>query len=116
MKLTRADFAEVISRKLGDRVATTATIIEPWCVVWLSHFIGTHAPGQRDIRATARAMHHILSADGANVKGFFYWSLLDNYEWAEGYEKRFGLVHVEFETLKHTRKASYHALNPALAR
>ena len=297
-----ADFAEVISRKIGDRVATTATINEPWCVAWLSHFIGAHAPGQRDIRATARAMHHILLAhgaavermrsfgqpnlgivlnfnhaapatdtaadiraaatwdgifnrwfiegitkgtypaevmeglathlpanwqadmpqigqrldwlgvnyytrhiladapgspwpslrdvpgplpktqmdweiypdglhgfltrmardyvgdmpmyvtengmanadeilngsvidvmredflfehldatkraiaDGANVKGFFYWSLLDNYEWAEGYEKRFGLVHVDFQTLKRTPKASYHALTRALAR
>lgn len=297
-----ADFAEVISRKIGDRVAATATINEPWCVAWLSHFIGAHAPGHRDIRATARAMHHVLLAhgaaverlrsfdqpnlgivlnfdhaqpasdsagdkragatwdgifnrwfiegitkgtypaevmeglaphmpenwqadmptigqpldwlgvnyytrhiladapgtawpslrdvpgplpktqmgwevypeglhgfltrmardyvgdlpiyvtengmanadellngavqdavredylfahldatrraiaDGANVKGFFYWSLLDNYEWAEGYEKRFGLVHVDFDSLKRTPKASYHALKRALAR
>ena len=297
-----ADFAEVISRRIGDRVATTATINEPWCVAWLSHFMGAHAPGQRDIRAAARAMHHILLAhgeaverlrsvaqpnlgivlnfdhaapasdtaedkraaatwdgifnrwfiegitrgtypaevmeglaphmpegwqadmpkihqpldwlgvnyytrhiladapgtawpgirdvpgplpktqmgweiypeglhrfltrmardyigdtpiyvtengmanadeilngsvndhvredylfahlaatkraiaDGANVKGFFYWSLLDNYEWAEGYEKRFGLVHVDFQTLVRTPKASYHALSRALAR
>ncbi len=44
------------------------------------------------------------------MKGFFYWSLLDNYEWAEGYEKRFGLVHVDFDTLQRTPKASYHAL------
>ncbi len=297
-----ADFAEIISRRIGDRVATTATINEPWCVAWLSHFHGAHAPGQRDIRATARAMHHILLAhgaamerlralgqpnlgivlnfdhatpasdlaadmaaaatqdaifnrwfiegitrgtypaevmaglaphmpkdwqddmplirqkldwlgvnyytrhihafasdtawphtreltgplattqmgwevypdglhhfltrmardyvgdlpiyvtengmanadellngtvndhiredylfahldaarraiaEGANVKGFFYWSLLDNYEWALGYEKRFGLVHVDFETLQRTPKASYHALARALAR
>lgn len=297
-----ADFAEVITRRIGDRVAAVATINEPWCVAWLSHFIGAHAPGHRDIRAAARAMHHVLLAhgaavrrlreigqknlgivlnfdhctpasdnaadiltnatmdaifnrwfiegitkgtypaealaglaphmpadwqddmpmigqpldwlgvnyytrhihafapgapwpsardvpgplpktqmgwevypaglhgfltrmardyvgdlpiyvtengmanadevingavqdavredylsahldatrraiaDGANVKGFFYWSLLDNYEWAEGYEKRFGLVHVDFETLKRVPKSSYHALARALAR
>ncbi len=297
-----ADFSEAITRRLGDRVASIATINEPWCVAWLSHFMGIHAPGLRDIRAAARAMHHILLAhglaverlrgmgqpnlgivlnfdhaapasgspedqaasdlwdgifnrwfiegitrqsypsnvleglgphmpanwqddmpvigqkldwlgvnyytrhlhahapgtpwpslrdvpgdrprtqmgweiypeglhhfltrmakdyvgdlpiyvtengmanadqledgsvtdavredflfshlaatrqaiaDGTNVKGFFYWSLLDNYEWAEGYEKRFGLVHVDFDTLVRTPKSSYHALARALAR
>jgi len=297
-----ADFAEAITRRLGDRVASVATINEPWCVAWLSHFIGAHAPGLRDIRATARAMHHVLLAhglaverlrgmgqanlgivlnfdhaasatdapedraasdvydaifnrwfiegitrqaypdevlaglgphmpanwqddmpligqkldwlgvnyytrhlhahapgtpwpslrdvpgdrprtqmgweiypeglhsflvrlardhvgqlpiyvtengmahaeeledgqvndeiredflfshlaatraaisEGANVRGFFYWSLLDNFEWAEGYEKRFGLVHVDFDTLVRTPKFSYHALARALAR
>ena len=295
-----ADFAETITRTLGDRVASIATINEPWCVAWLSHFMGIHAPGLRDIRATARAMHHVMLAhglaierlrgmgqpnlgivlnfdhaepatpadapaaslwdgifnrwfieaitrktypsevlaglsshlpdawqddmeligqrldwlgvnyytrhihahapdqpwphlrdvpgplpktqmgweiypdglygfltrlsrdyvgdlpmyvtengmahadvvednavtddirtdylfshleatrraiaDGANVKGFFYWSLLDNFEWAEGYAKRFGLVHVDYQTQKRTPKASYHAYARALAR
>lgn len=297
-----ADFSETVTRRLGDRVTAIATINEPWCVAWLSHFMGIHAPGLRDIRAAARAMHHILLAhglavqrlrqmgqpnlgivlnfdyaqaasdraedqqaaarwdgifnrwfiegitrqtypqvvleglaphmpanwqddmpiigqkldwlgvnyytrhlnahdgnspwphlkdvqgnlpktqmgweiypqglhhfltrmaqdyvgdlpiyvtengmanadvisnaevsdkvredflfahlevtkqaiaDGANVKGFFYWSLLDNYEWAEGYEKRFGLVHVDFQTLARTPKSSYYALARALAR
>lgn len=297
-----ADFAATITRTLGDRVQAIATINEPWCVAWLSHFMGIHAPGLRDIRAAARAMHHILLAhgaamqamraagqpnlgivlnfdhtapatdspadragaarwdaifnrwfiegitrktypaealeglaphmpagwqddmdligqpldwlgvnyytrhfvaaapgapwpairdvpgdlpktqmgweiypdglrhfltwlaqdqvgdlpiyvtengmanadevqngqvtdriredylfahlaatkqaiaDGANVKGFFYWSLLDNYEWAEGYQKRFGLVHVDYETLARTPKSSYHALARAIAR
>ncbi|MCZ8151330.1 MAG: GH1 family beta-glucosidase [Rhodobacteraceae bacterium] len=294
-----ADFAEAITRRLGDRVASIATINEPWCVAWLSHFLGHHAPGLRDIRAAARAMHHILLAhglaverlrgmgqpnlgivlnfdhatpasdspddqtaaaradgifnrwfieaitrqtypeivleglaphmpdrwqddmaligqpldwlgvnyytrhlhahdpaapwphlaeapgplpktqmgweiypdglhhfltrmardyvgdlpiyvtengmanadqadipdtvredflfahlaatkqaiaDGANVQGFFYWSLLDNYEWAFGYERRFGLVHIDFDSLKRTPKTSYHALARALAR
>lgn len=294
-----ADFAETITGTLGDRVASIATINEPWCVAWLSHFLGHHAPGLRDIRAAARAMHHILLAhglaverlramgqpnlgivlnfdhatpasshpedqtaaaradgifnrwfieaitrqtypeivlqglaphmpdrwhedmpiigqpldwlgvnyytrhlhahdpaapwphlrevtgtlpktqmgweiypeglhhfltrmardyvgdlpiyvtengmanadqadlpdtireeflfahlaatrqaiaDGANVQGFFYWSLLDNYEWAFGYERRFGLVHVDFHSLQRTPKTSYHALARALAR
>ncbi|MCU0816976.1 MAG: GH1 family beta-glucosidase [Cypionkella sp.] len=297
-----ADFAQAVTHRLGDRVASIATVNEPWCVAWLSHFIGAHAPGLRDIRAAARAMHHILlahglaverlramgqpnlgivlnfdhaqaysesaqdrlaaatwdgiinrwfieaitaqtypavvmeglaphmprhwerdmeiigqkldwlgvnyytrhildhdgtalwphlrevpgplpktqmgweiypeglrnflvrmardhvgdmpiyvtengmaladdgaggvtddpartaflfdhlaavrqaMAEGANVKGYFYWSLLDNFEWAEGYEKRFGLVHVDYETLARTPKSSYHALARALAR
>ena len=294
-----ADFTEAVIRRIGDRVETVATINEPWCVAWLSHFIGAHAPGLRDIRAAARAMHHILLAHGlsiermrglgqknlgivlnfdhatpasdspadqraaavqdgifnrwfieaitrqtypeivleglaphmpdrwqddmgiigqkldwlgvnyytrhlhadapgtawpatrevsgplpktqmgweiypeglegfltrlardyvgdlplyvtengmanadqpgiddegriafvarhfeaaqraiaagANLRGFFYWSLLDNYEWAEGYQKRFGLVHVDYESLARTPKASYHALRRALAR
>ncbi|MCR8723947.1 GH1 family beta-glucosidase [Frigidibacter sp. ROC022] len=295
------DFTEVIDARIGDRVARIATINEPWCVAWLSHFLGVHAPGKRDIRAATRAMHHVLLAhgtavqrlrargrdnlgvvlnfdfcdpasnaqedwkaadlndqifnrwyiegitrgayppellgalaphmpegwqddmglisqeldwlgvnyytrhihaadpgapwpatkqveghlpktqsgweiypdglyhflmraheetgglpifvtengmawddriengavpdpereayidrhlaavrmalaDGANVQGFFYWSLLDNYEWAEGYEKRFGLVHVDYETQVRTPKASYHHLARMLER
>lgn len=296
------DFTEVITNRIGDRVHAIATINEPWCVAYLSHFLGHHAPGLRDIRATARAMHHInlahgeamtrlrglgvknagvvlnfeyagvaddsassanaanlhdaiynrwfieaitkgtypaealegfaqhmpknwhddmaqisqpidwlgvnyytrhllksdpqsawpgikdvpgnlprtqmdweiypdglhhfltrmsrdyvgdmpiyvtengiswddnvengsvydpertkfasehilaakqAIADGANVKGFFYWSLLDNYEWALGYEKRFGMVHVDFETLQRTPKSSYEAFKIAIAR
>ena len=45
-------------------------------------------------------------ADGAPVKSYFAWSLLDNFEWAEGYDKRFGLVHVDFDTLVRTLKNS----------
>jgi len=292
-----ADFTETIMGRIGDRVFSAAPINEPWCVSWLSHFDGHHAPGMRDIRATARAMHHVLLAhgrsievmrglgmqnlgavcnfeyaipaddseaarvtaerydaiynrfflgglfdrayppqvleglepylpegwqddfdtiaapldwlgvnyytckriaaapgpwphyaeapgplpktqmeweihpeglhhfltmahdhakglpiyvtesgmanpdtpdradttrteyidahlgqalralrDGVPLKGFTYWSLLDNYEWSLGYEKRFGLVHVDFATLKRTPKASYNALTEALRR
>jgi len=295
------DYTACIMGRIGDRMAAVAPINEPWCVGWLSHFLGAHAPGLRDIRATARAMHHVLTshgtaiqvmrsmgmknlggvfnfewaepvddspearksaelydgyynrffmdgiykgaypesvmegfephlpdgwqddfdligqpldwvglnyytrkivkpttgawpshgeaptrlpltqmdweiypeglykfltrtaseytgdtplfitengmanadvinagvvddaerivyvsahlgavkraiADGAPVDGYFLWSLLDNYEWALGYEKRFGLIHVDFETLKRTPKASYYALKAALAR
>ncbi|PJN94396.1 hypothetical protein CNY89_14770 [Amaricoccus sp. HAR-UPW-R2A-40] len=54
-------------------------------------------------------------AEGVPLKGYFIWSLLDNYEWSFGYEKRFGLVHVDFETLERRPKASWHALARALS-
>ncbi|MET1015299.1 MAG: family 1 glycosylhydrolase [Leifsonia flava] len=43
---------------------------------------------------------------GADVRGYFVWSLLDNYEWAWGYNKRFGIVHVDYDTLVRTPKFS----------
>jgi beta-glucosidase len=45
-------------------------------------------------------------AAGVDVRGFFYWSLLDNYEWDSGYDKRFGLVHVDYATQQRTLKDS----------
>ena len=294
-----ADYADTLCRRIGDRLWSVAPINEPWCVGWLSHFMGLHAPGLRDIRATARAMHHVglahgraieamralgmgnlgavcnfeyalprtdsaadraaahrydgiynrwflggmfkgeyptdvleglgphmpdgwqddmatiaqpldwlgvnyytckrvadepaqpwphysehtgdlpqtqmgwevcpdglhhfltfahknytqglpiyvtengmanpdtpdtpdvgriayleahlaaarrAIADGVPLKGYIIWSLLDNYEWSLGYEKRFGLVHVDFQTLQRVPKASYHALRSALTR
>ncbi|TCP40801.1 GH1 family beta-glucosidase [Rhodovulum marinum] len=62
-----AGFAALMGSRLGDRVWSWATINEPWCVSWLSHFDGHHAPGLRDIRATARAMHHVSLAHGLGL-------------------------------------------------
>ncbi|MFE4697456.1 GH1 family beta-glucosidase [Streptomyces sp. NPDC056738] len=60
-----------------------------------------------------RALHGALE-QGVDVRGYFVWSLMDNFEWAEGYERRFGLVHVDYDTLERTPKASYAWLRDAL--
>jgi beta-glucosidase len=54
---------------------------------------------------------HLLAAhqaieDGVDLRGYFAWSLMDNFEWAEGFTKRFGVVHVDYETLRRTPKTS----------
>ncbi|MBV8502414.1 MAG: beta-glucosidase [Paucibacter sp.] len=61
--------------------------------------------------ACTRAMQN-----GVKVDGYFIWSLLDNFEWAFGYERRFGLVHVDFETQKRTLKKSALAYSDFLGR
>jgi len=53
------------------------------------------------LRAAADAI-----ASGVDLRGYYVWSLLDNFEWSEGYSKRFGIVHVDLDTLARTPKAS----------
>lgn len=82
-----ADFTDILMRRIGDRMWSVAPINEPWCVSWLSHFLGHHAPGLRDIRATARAMHHVLLAHGQSIEamralGMDNLGAVFNLEWA----------------------------------
>ena len=56
--------------------------------------------------AHLRALRSAMD-DGVDVRGYFVWSLLDNFEWAAGYKERFGLVHVDFDTQKRTPKTSF---------
>jgi beta-glucosidase len=57
------------------------------------------------IDAHLRAAHDAISA-GVPLRGYFTWSLLDNFEWSWGYSKRFGLVHVDYATQRRIPKAS----------
>ena len=53
--------------------------------------------------------------DGLPINGYFHWSLMDNFEWAEGYNPRFGLIHVDYQTQKRTLKQSAHFYKEIIA-
>jgi beta-glucosidase len=59
------------------------------------------------LRRHLKSLQAALAA-GVDLRGYFAWSLFDNFEWSHGYSKRFGLVHVDFETQKRTPKDSAH--------
>jgi beta-glucosidase len=67
-----------------------------------------HDPQRIDFMARYLAGIRRALDEGVPVDGYFYWSILDNFEWAEGYKDRFGLVHVDYQTQKRTPKDSYH--------
>jgi beta-glucosidase len=58
---------------------------------------------RRYLQALGRAM-----ADGTDVRGYFHWSIMDNFEWQSGYKERFGLIHVDYQTQRRTLKDSAH--------
>lgn len=65
-----------------------------------------HDPDRvRYLRCHVDALHRAI-AHGVDVRGYFVWSLLDNFEWASGYAKRFGLIYVDYETQQRTPKSS----------
>jgi beta-glucosidase len=53
--------------------------------------------------------------EGIPVKGYFLWSLLDNFEWAHGYSKRFGILYVDYSTLQRIPKDSYYYYRDLIA-
>ncbi|HEX7524895.1 MAG TPA: GH1 family beta-glucosidase [Gaiellaceae bacterium] len=72
---------------------TDGSVDDPDRIVYLAGYVD----------AVARAM-----AEGVPVRGYFVWSLLDNFEWSYGYSQRFGLIYVDFETLERVPKSSFH--------
>ncbi len=76
----------------ADWVHTDGTVPDPQRIDFLRRYLGELARGM---------------AEGADVRGYFHWSFMDNFEWSHGYKERFGLVHVDFTTLKRTPKQSF---------
>ncbi len=76
-----------------DFVQLDGKVHDPQRIDFLTHYLG----------GMKRAV-----AEGIPVAGYFYWSILDNFEWCEGYKDRFGLVHVDYRTQKRTPKDSYY--------
>lgn len=74
-----------------DWVGTDGQVHDPQRIEW--------------IRTHLNAIHQAIQ-DGADVMGYFYWSATDNLEWAEGFRRRYGLIHVDFNTQKRTLKDS----------
>jgi beta-glucosidase len=76
---------------------------------------GVHDPERvAYLHAHLSAAHEALTA-GVDLRGYFVWSLLDNFEWAAGYAKRFGLVHIDYETQRRTWKDSAHWYREVIA-
>lgn len=67
-----------------------------------------HDPQRVDFLSRHLRQLHRAIADGVDVQGYFHWSALDNFEWADGYKERFGLIHVDYSTGKRTPKDSYY--------
>ena len=76
--------------------------------IWLV-LIDRRTPVNRDA-AVLRAR-----SDGADVRGYMEWCLFDNFEWFRGYDARFGMVHVDFDTQARTVKQSLHAYREIIA-
>jgi len=73
---------------------------------WVSRDGGVHDGARIDYLDRYLRQLHRAIADGVPVEGYFVWSWMDNFEWAEGYRYRFGLVHVDYATQQRTLKDS----------
>ncbi len=73
---------------------------------WVARDGRVHDANRIDFTARYLEQLGLAIGDGADVRGYFHWSILDNFEWGEGYNRRFGMVHVDYETLERTVKDS----------
>ena len=96
-------------RFLYERYKKPIVVTENGCagVDWVHRDGQVHDPARIDYLAhTISGLEKAIVEDGVDAQGFFCWSLLDNYEWSQGYRDRFGIVYVDYETLERIPKDS----------
>lgn len=85
------------------------------CRDWVALDGKVHDPARIDFTARYLRAFQRAIADGVDGRGYFHWSILDNFEWAAGYRERFGLVHVDYQTQLRTPKDSYYWYQSVIA-
>lgn len=96
------------SKFLAERYKLPIVVTENGlsCHDWVSLDGKVHDPQRIDFLNKYLLSLERAAKDGVDVQGYFHWSILDNFEWAEGYKQRFGLIHVDYTTQKRTLKDS----------
>jgi beta-glucosidase len=97
-----ASFEDVVVR---DTAADRRIIPDERRVRYLADHLGT----------ALEAIRPGGAAESVDLRGYYVWSLMDNFEWSAGYKQPFGLVHVDFDTQVRTPKASYYWLQEVIA-
>ena len=103
-----------------DRVVRNLVAQWPLPPIWITeNGAADNAPVVKDVCDDRLRLGYLQShlaqlsqmvASGLDIRGYYVWSLLDNFEWAQGYTQRFGVVHVDYDTQQRTPKASAHWL------
>ena len=119
--MTLADRIVVINQGVIEQVGTPIELYNSPKNQFVAEFIGSPKMNMINIQNGEKFffnlhLKEILKClnEGLNIKGYFAWSLLDNYEWAFGYSKRFGLVYVDFNNFNRIPKKSYYEFSKYL--
>ena len=96
-------------RLLGERYGLPMVVCENGLAShdWVGRDGRVRDPARIDFLGRYLAELRRAAKDGVDVRGYFQWSFMDNFEWAQGYKYRFGLVHCDFQTLARTPKDSF---------